>query len=89
VSNLNTARSYATALRALAERFGSYTPVSSLEGEVVADRIAAWFIEQWGSRSAATVNARLNALASANGWWREPVGVQPSPPGPAGGVHRR
>jgi site-specific recombinase XerD len=71
VSNLNTARSYATALRALAERFGSYTPVSSLEGEVAADRIAAWFIEQWGSRSAATVNARLNALASASGWWRD------------------
>ncbi len=30
VPNPNTARSYATALRALTEKFGSYTPVSSL-----------------------------------------------------------
>ncbi|MGI5488716.1 hypothetical protein [Microtetraspora malaysiensis] len=37
----------------------------------MADRVAAWFIEQWGSRSAATVNVRLNALASASGWWRD------------------
>lgn len=33
VSNPTTARSYATALRALTEKFGSCTPVGSLEGE--------------------------------------------------------
>ncbi|GAA3519963.1 integrase/recombinase XerC/integrase/recombinase XerD [Streptosporangium album] len=71
VSNPNTARAYATALRALTERFGSYTPMTVFEGEAAADRVAAWFIERWGSASAATVNARLNALASAVGWWRD------------------
>ncbi|RCG28714.1 site-specific integrase [Sphaerisporangium album] len=71
VSNPNTARAYAAALRALAEKFGPYTSVTAVEGEAAADRIAAWFIERWGSRSAATVNARLNALASACGWWRD------------------
>jgi len=69
--NPNTARAYSTALRALAERFGSRTPVTALEGEAAADRVAAWFLERWGSRSAATVNARLNALASAGDWWRD------------------
>ncbi|MEV8634193.1 site-specific integrase [Streptosporangium sp. NPDC051023] len=71
VSNPNTARSYAMALRALTEKFGSYTPVGSLEGEGAADRVAAWFNEQWGARSAATINARLNALSSASRWWRD------------------
>jgi hypothetical protein len=37
------------------------------EGEAAADRVAAWFVERWGSASATTVNARLNALASAGG----------------------
>ncbi|MER5624395.1 hypothetical protein ABT061_25515 [Streptosporangium sp. NPDC002544] len=34
VSNSNTIRSYATALRALATRFGSFAPVIALEGEM-------------------------------------------------------
>ncbi|WP_246082822.1 hypothetical protein [Nonomuraea diastatica] len=65
VSNPNTARGYATASRALTERFGSYTPVTVFERKAAVDRVAAWFIERWGSASAATVNARLNALSSA------------------------
>lgn len=55
VTNPNTARAYATALRALTEEFGSYTPMTVFEGEAAADRVAAWFIERWGSASAATV----------------------------------
>ena len=70
VSNPNTARAYATALRALTEKFGSHTPVTVFEGEAAADRVAAWFIERRGPASAATVNSRLNALYSAIGWWR-------------------
>jgi integrase len=69
VGNANTARAYAIALRALAAEFGEDAALAELEGEVGADRLAAWFIGRWGS--AATFNARLDALGSACSWWRD------------------
>jgi integrase/recombinase XerC/integrase/recombinase XerD len=71
VANPNTARAYATALRALQAEFGPATPLGVLEGEAGADAVAAWFIRAWGQRLPSTVNLRLDALGSACRWWRD------------------
>ncbi|MGW4797582.1 tyrosine-type recombinase/integrase [Nonomuraea sp. NPDC004297] len=67
----NTVRAYGIALRALAAEFGEGASLADLEGEAGADRLAAWFTGRWGSAAAATFNARLDALGSACGWWRD------------------
>lgn len=71
IANPNTARSYATALGALADWLGAHQPLSVLEGERIPDRAASWFTATWGTAAPATFNARLNALAAAENWWRE------------------
>ncbi|MFC4062904.1 tyrosine-type recombinase/integrase [Planomonospora corallina] len=70
IATANTARAYATALRALAAEFGDRTPLEVLEGEAGVDRLAAWFTHRWGGAAPATFNARLDALGSACAWWR-------------------
>ncbi|WP_051864846.1 hypothetical protein [Streptosporangium roseum] len=67
----NTAKAYAIALRALAAEFGEQAPLTELEGEVGADRVAAWLTGRWGAAAAATFNARLDTLGSACAWWRD------------------
>jgi len=69
--NHNTARSYATPLRALVVEFGADTAVAALDREASATRIGVWFARRWGTASPATINARLDALRSAAGWWRD------------------
>jgi len=71
LANPNTARSYATALGALADWLGAHRPLSVLEGERVPDRAASWFTATWGPAAPATFNARLNALSAAANFWRE------------------
>ncbi|MEV0391247.1 hypothetical protein AB0I15_65640, partial [Nonomuraea sp. NPDC050643] len=71
IDNRNTARAYAIALRALAAELGAGAPLTALEGEAGADRLAEWFTSRWGGAAAATFNARLDALGSAGGWWRD------------------
>ncbi|MDP9850495.1 hypothetical protein [Streptosporangium lutulentum] len=68
IGNANTTRAYAIALRALTAELGERTPLTELEGEAGADRIASWFTGRWGGAAAATVNARLDALGSACAW---------------------
>jgi integrase/recombinase XerC/integrase/recombinase XerD len=70
VDNANTARAYATALNALAAEVGTDRPIGELDGEAAADWLAAWFLGRWGGAAPATVNVRLDALASACAWWR-------------------
>ncbi|MEV4804978.1 site-specific integrase [Nonomuraea sp. NPDC049421] len=71
IDNANTKRAYAIVLRALAAELGAATPLTALEGEAGADRLAAWFAGRWGGAAAATFNARLDALGSACAWWRD------------------
>ncbi|GAA1693991.1 hypothetical protein GCM10009733_107250 [Nonomuraea maheshkhaliensis] len=71
IGNANTRRAYAIALRALAAELGVGAPLTALEGEVGADRLAAWFAGRWGGAAAATFNARLDALGSACAWWHD------------------
>jgi integrase/recombinase XerC/integrase/recombinase XerD len=71
VTNPNTARAYAVALAALTAELGSTAPLTTLEGEAGADRVARWFTGQWGHRAAATFNLRLDALSAASSWWRD------------------
>ena len=66
----NTARAYTVPLRALVAELGDHAPVTVLDDEAIADRIAAWFTGRWGTCSGATANARLDALRSAATWWR-------------------
>ena len=70
IATPNTARAYGTALHALAERFGTTRPLGELTTEPVAEEIAAWFLTRWGTTAPATFNARLQALRSAEEWWR-------------------
>ncbi|WP_017975733.1 tyrosine-type recombinase/integrase [Actinopolyspora halophila] len=70
VVNRNTARAYGIALRALVAEFGESTQVAVLDGDATAEKIGRWFARRWGESSAATVNARLDALRSAASWWR-------------------
>ncbi|MEV5561195.1 site-specific integrase [Nonomuraea wenchangensis] len=71
IDNANTRRAYAIALRALAAELGGDAPLTALEGEAGADRLAGWFTARWGGAAAATFNARLDALGSAGAWWRD------------------
>lgn len=71
LANPNTVRAYAGALRALAGELGAGTAVAELDDEAVVTRVAEWFAGRWGDASAATVNARLDALHSAAAWWRD------------------
>ncbi|MEV0589102.1 site-specific integrase [Nonomuraea sp. NPDC050310] len=71
IAAANTAKAYAIALRALTTELGEQVPLTHLEGDSGADRIAAWFTGRWGDAAAATFNARLDALGSACGWWRD------------------
>ncbi|MGP3932137.1 tyrosine-type recombinase/integrase [Nonomuraea sp. KM88] len=71
ITNRNTARAYAVAVRALAAEFGEQAALTELAGEAGADRVAAWFAGRWGGSAAGTVNARLDALGSACTWWRD------------------
>lgn len=70
LGNANTARAYAGPLRGLVAHFGAATPVAVLDEQASADLVAVWFLDRWGDASAATFNARLDALRSAAGWWR-------------------
>lgn len=71
LTNPNTARAYGNVLRALAGELGADMPVASLDDEATVTRVATWFASRWGDASAATVNARLDALRSASAWWRD------------------
>ncbi|MDQ2961440.1 MAG: site-specific integrase, partial [Candidatus Dormibacteraeota bacterium] len=71
MANPNTARAYATALRAVQSEFGPAAALGVLEGEAGVDAVAAWFARTWRQRSPSTVNLRLGALASACRWWRD------------------
>ncbi|GAA4881724.1 hypothetical protein [Saccharopolyspora cebuensis] len=42
-----------------------------LDDEDTVAQIGCWFARRWGSSAAATVNARLDALRSAAGWWHQ------------------
>ncbi len=63
VDNRNTARSYGTALRALAAELGSTAMVTTLDDEVIVDRVGRWFARRWGKSASATVNARLGRVS--------------------------
>jgi hypothetical protein len=69
ITNRNTAKAYAIALRALAVELGADASLSELEGEAGATRLADWFTARWGMAAAATFNARKDALGSACAWW--------------------
>ena len=71
LGNPNTARAYGIVLRSLAGELGADIPVGVLDEDATVTRIAAWFAYRWGGASAATVNARLDALRSASAWWRD------------------
>ncbi len=71
LANPNTTRAYAIVLRALTVELGPETSVATLDEEATLTRIDIWFARRWGSASAATVNARLDALRSAALWWRD------------------
>ncbi|MBN6058353.1 site-specific integrase, partial [Nonomuraea sp. RK-328] len=64
-------KAYAIAVRALTAELGEQAPLTELEGEAGADRLAAWFTARWGGAAAATFNARMDALGSACAWWRD------------------
>jgi hypothetical protein len=50
---------------------GEQAPLTGLEGEAGADRVAEWFTGRWGGAAAATLNARCDALGSARDWWHD------------------
>ncbi len=79
LTNPNTARAYAIVLRALSVELGSETSVATLDEEVTLTQIDIWFARRWGSASAATVNARLDALRSAALWWRDQGWIRGDP----------
>ncbi|MFF0145762.1 integrase/recombinase XerC/integrase/recombinase XerD [Amycolatopsis sulphurea] len=70
VPNANTARAYGIALHALVDKLGADTAVGTLDEEATVQRIGTWFAGRWGKCANSTVNARLDALRSAGGWWR-------------------
>ncbi|WP_210435232.1 site-specific integrase [Saccharopolyspora sp. ASAGF58] len=79
VSNRNTTRAYATALRALVDELGAAIPVTALDDEATVEKIGRWFARRWGNSAAATVNARLDALRSATAWWRQQEWISGEP----------
>ncbi|MFG1966215.1 hypothetical protein [Nonomuraea sp. NPDC049028] len=92
IANRNTAKAYAIALRALAAEHGADAPLTDLEGEAGADRLAAWFTARWGTAAAATFNARRDALGSARLVARPGLAdrrpTAPHPPRPHPGPHQ-
>jgi integrase/recombinase XerC/integrase/recombinase XerD len=71
VTNANTAKAYAITLRGLVAEFGVDTPLGVLDTERGVDDLATWFTRRWGSTAPTTFNARMDALRSASGWWRD------------------
>ena len=62
-----TRRAYASTLRALRSEFGDNTVVADLEPVCV----GTWFAHRWGSSAPATWNRNLDAVRSAQGYWRD------------------
>jgi integrase len=62
-----TRRAYASTLRALRAEFGDDTVVADLEPVCV----GTWFAQRWGSSAPATWNRNLDAVRSAQGYWRD------------------
>ncbi|WP_329073485.1 tyrosine-type recombinase/integrase [Amycolatopsis sp. NBC_01480] len=71
VTNPNTAKAYAIAVRGLAAEFGIKTPIGVLDTEQGVDELAKWFTERWGGAAPTTFNARMDALRSASAWWQD------------------
>ncbi|SQD99528.1 conserved hypothetical protein [Parafrankia sp. Ea1.12] len=79
VANRNTARSYRTALAALAAELGPDSPLVVLDTEAGVERIGLWFSRRWGTAAPATANARLDGLRSAIAWWRAQGWIEADP----------
>lgn len=68
VVDAGTRRTYSIVLDRLATHYGPDAPLDALADP---DRLAAWFIAQWGAAAPRTWNTRMNALHSATGYWRQ------------------
>jgi integrase/recombinase XerC/integrase/recombinase XerD len=66
-----TRRVYASTLRQLREHIGAAVAVATLDQPVIAERLAGWFGDRWGSRAPATFNRNLDAIRSALGYWQD------------------
>jgi integrase/recombinase XerC/integrase/recombinase XerD len=62
-----TRKTYTSTMRALRREFGDGTPVSALEPMLT----AAWFTRTWGGCKPATFNRNLDAIRSAQKYWRK------------------
>src|SRR5258708_724525 len=71
----NTRLAYGKILRRVVAEFGADADPAGLDPDV----FATWFTGQWKDRRPATWNAALDAIRSAEGYWREQGWITAAP----------